>query len=37
MVKEIGITMEVQTYVQGLKMSNAELGWIISKPDRDCC
>lgn len=37
MVKEIGITTEVQTYVHGLKMSNVELRWIISKPDRDCC
>lgn len=37
MVKGNGIAMEVQRYVHGLKMSNVEVRWMISKADRDCC
>jgi len=37
MAKENGIAMKVQRYVEGLKMSNVEVRWMISKADRDCC
>lgn len=37
MVKENGIGRKVQRYVEGLKMSNVEVRWMISKADRDCC